>query len=69
MEDALAAAETVGYPVLLRPAPAAADGASAAATGPEDLPLRLRRGRAEAKACFGDDEMYLEKAGAGPPAH
>lgn len=32
VEDALAVAETVGYPVLLRPAPEAAAGASAAAT-------------------------------------
>ena len=61
VEAALAAAEAVGYPILLK-ASAGGGGrgirrcASAAA-----LPSADTEAKAEAKACFGDDEMYLEK--------
>lgn len=61
MEDALAAAERVGYPVLLK---ASAGGGGRGIRRCDDarrLPEAYAAAKAEAKACFGNDEMYLEK--------
>ena len=57
VEDALAAAETVGYPVLLK----ASAGGGGRGIRRCDRPEDLAAAYAEAKACFGNDEMYLEK--------
>ena len=59
--DALAVAETVGYPVLLK-ASAGGGGRGIRRCGSaKDLPDAYTAAKAEANACFGNDEMYLEK--------
>lgn len=61
VEDALAAAERVGYPVLLK-ASAGGGGRGIRRCGcTAELPDAYAAAKAEAKACFGNDEMYLEK--------
>ena len=60
-EEALAAAETVGYPVLLKASAGGGGRGIRRCDGPETLPAASAEARAEAAACFGNDEMYLEK--------
>ncbi|MCI9121685.1 MAG: acetyl-CoA carboxylase biotin carboxylase subunit [Oscillibacter sp.] len=61
VEEALAAAEAVGYPVLLK-ASAGGGGRGIRRCGSgKDLPAAYAGAKAEAAACFGNDEMYLEK--------
>jgi acetyl-CoA carboxylase biotin carboxylase subunit len=60
-EDALAAAERVCYPVLLK---ASAGGGGRGIRRCDDarrLPEAYAAAKAEAKACFGNDEIYIEK--------
>jgi acetyl-CoA carboxylase biotin carboxylase subunit len=61
VEEALSAAERIGYPVLLK----ASAGGGGKGMRPADDPQQLRRAyttaRAEARAAFGDDSLYLEK--------
>ena len=61
VEDALAAAEAVGYPVLLKASAGGGGRGIRRCDRPEDLTSAYAEARAEAQACFGDDEMYLEK--------
>ncbi len=61
VEAALAAAESVGYPVLLKASAGGGGRGIRRVEQPEDLPGAYAEAKAEAKACFGDDEMYLEK--------
>lgn len=61
VEDALAAAESVGYPVLLKASAGGGGRGIRRCDRAEDLPAAYAEAKAEAKACFGDDEMYLEK--------
>ena len=61
VEDALAAAETVGYPVLLKASAGGGGRGIRRCDRPEDLASAYAEARAEAQACFGNDEMYLEK--------
>ena len=61
VEEALAAAERVGYPVLLKASAGGGGRGIRRCNGPEDLPGAFEAAQAEAQACFGDDEMYLEK--------
>ena len=61
VEDALAAAEAVGYPVLLKASAGGGGRGIRRCDRPEDLASAYAEARAEAQACFGDDEMYLEK--------
>jgi len=61
VEDALSAAEAVGYPVLLKASAGGGGRGIRRCDGPADLPSAYAEARAEARACFGDDEMYLEK--------
>ena len=61
VEEALAAAESVGYPVLLKASAGGGGRGIRRCNGPEDLPSAFAEAKAEAQACFGDDEMYLEK--------
>lgn len=60
-EEALAAAEAVGYPVLLKASAGGGGRGIRRCNGPEDLPAAFAEARAEARACFGKDELYLEK--------
>ena len=61
VEEALAAAETVGWPVLLKASAGGGGRGIRRCNGPDELPAAFEAARAEAKACFGDDQMYLEK--------
>ena len=61
VEEALAAAETVGYPVLLKASAGGGGRGIRRCDKPEDLSAAFAEAKAEAQACFGDDEMYLEK--------
>ena len=61
MEDALAVAETVGYPVLLKASAGGGGRGIRRCDSAQDLPDAYAAAKAEANACFGNDEMYLEK--------
>ena len=61
VDAALAAAEAVGYPVLLKASAGGGGRGIRRCDSPEALPAAYAEAKAEAKACFGDDEMYLEK--------
>ena len=61
VEDALAAAERVGYPVLLKASAGGGGRGIRRCDSAADLPSAYAEAKAEAKACFGNDEMYLEK--------
>ena len=60
-EEALAAAERVGYPVLLKASAGGGGRGIRRCDGPEDLPSAFAEAQAEARACFDSNEMYLEK--------
>ena len=61
VEEALAAAEAVGYPILLKASAGGGGRGIRRCNSPEELPAHFEAAKAEAKACFGNDEMYLEK--------
>ena len=61
VEDALAAAERVGYPVLLKASAGGGGRGIRRCDSAEALPAAYAEAKAEARACFGNDEMYLEK--------
>lgn len=61
VEEALAAAEAVGWPVLLKASAGGGGRGIRRCDGPETLPAAYAEAKAEAAACFGNDEMYLEK--------
>ena len=60
-EEALLAAERVGWPVLLKASAGGGGRGIRRCDGPEDLPSVFAEAQAEARACFDSDEMYLEK--------
>ena len=60
-EEALAAAEAVGWPVLLKASAGGGGRGIRRCNGPGELPAACAEAKAEAAACFGNDEMYLEK--------
>ena len=51
----------MGYPVLLKASAGGGGRGMRQASGPEDLERAFQEARAEAVACFGDGELYLEK--------
>ena len=61
VEEALAAAEAVGWPVLLKASAGGGGRGIRRCDGPDELPAACAEAKAEAAACFGNDEMYLEK--------
>ena len=61
VEEALTAAESVGYPVLLKASAGGGGRGIRRCDRPEDLSAAFAEAKAEAQACFGNDEMYLEK--------
>ncbi len=61
VQEALEAAQTVSYPVLLKASAGGGGRGIRRCNGPEDLPAAFAEAKAEAQACFGNDEMYLEK--------
>lgn len=54
-------AEKVGYPVLLKASAGGGGRGIRRCDRPEDLPAAFAEAQAEAVACFGNGEMYLEK--------
>ena len=61
LDEALRAAEAIGYPVLLKASAGGGGRGIRRCDSARDLPAALEAARAEARACFGSDEMYLEK--------
>jgi acetyl-CoA carboxylase biotin carboxylase subunit len=59
--QAAAVAADIGYPVLVKAAAGGGGRGMKVAAAPDDLPATLATARAEAKAAFGDDALYLEK--------
>jgi acetyl-CoA carboxylase biotin carboxylase subunit len=60
-EAARAAAEELGFPVLLKAAAGGGGKGMRAVTEPEDLQGAYERASAEAQAAFGDGSLYVEK--------
>ncbi len=61
-----AAAEALGYPVLVKAAAGGGGTGMRLARAPEELAEAARRGASEARAAFGDGAVYLEKLLARP---
>ena len=59
--EALAVARDIGFPVLIKAAAGGGGRGMKVARTEADLPIALATARAEAKAAFGDDAVYLEK--------
>ena len=60
-QEALAIARTIGFPVLVKAAAGGGGRGMRVAYAPDQLSSALASARAEAKAAFGDDAIYLEK--------
>lgn len=61
VEQAKELADRVGYPVLLKASAGGGGRGMRQVDRPEDLERAYQAAQAEAVACFGDGEMYLEK--------
>ncbi|MEM6487259.1 MAG: biotin carboxylase N-terminal domain-containing protein, partial [Pseudomonadota bacterium] len=61
LEEAEAAAKGIGFPVLVKAAAGGGGRGMKVARTAEDLPAAFSQARAEAKAAFGSDAVYLEK--------
>lgn len=61
LEEALAAAEAVGYPVLLKASAGGGGRGIRRCDNGSALPAAYHEAKAEAAACFGNGEIYLEK--------
>jgi acetyl-CoA carboxylase biotin carboxylase subunit len=61
LETAEAIARDIGYPVIIKATAGGGGRGMKLARGPEDLETAFRTARAEAKAAFGNDEVYIEK--------
>ncbi len=61
VEEAREAAERIGYPVLIKASAGGGGRGMRRVYEPEELEKEFLAARAEAKSCFGDDDMYLEK--------
>ena len=60
-EHALAEAERIGYPVLLKPSAGGGGRGMRMVRTPRELQQAIPICRSEARAAFGDDSLYLEK--------
>jgi acetyl-CoA carboxylase biotin carboxylase subunit len=61
LDSALAAAEAIGYPVMLKAAAGGGGKGMRRVPSAAELPSAYRAARSEAGASFGDDSVYLEK--------
>ncbi|MGN0745784.1 MAG: biotin carboxylase N-terminal domain-containing protein, partial [Aristaeellaceae bacterium] len=61
VEEALDMAARVGYPVLLKAAAGGGGRGIRRCDSAQQLPAAFAQAKAEAMACFGRDDMYLEK--------
>jgi acetyl-CoA carboxylase biotin carboxylase subunit len=60
-QEALAVAQSIGFPVLVKASAGGGGRGMKVAHGPDDLANALATARSEAAAAFGDDAVYLEK--------
>ena len=60
-DEARKFADKIGYPILVKAAAGGGGRGMKVATGPGDLTASFQTARAEAKAAFGNDTVYLEK--------
>lgn len=60
-QEASAIAERIGYPVLIKASAGGGGRGMRRVYDPDQLLDQFEEARAEARACFDDDEMYLEK--------
>ncbi len=67
-EEATRLAKEIGFPVLVKAAAGGGGRGMKLARTAEDLPTALATARAEAKAAFGDNQLYIEKF-LGAPRH
>ena len=68
VEQALAAAEAIGYPVLIKATAGGGGKGMKVARSPDDLVEAFKLARNEAKAAFGNADVYMEKY-LGRPRH
>lgn len=61
VEQGLKEAEKIGYPVLIKASSGGGGRGMRKAFSPEEFESAFSTAKAEAKACFGDDEVYIEK--------
>ena len=61
VDEALRIAKSIGYPILVKAAAGGGGRGMKLAKTERDLPHAFAQARAEAKAAFGDDAVYLEK--------
>lgn len=67
-QDSLRIAAEMGYPVLIKAAAGGGGRGMKVARSEEELPIAFQTARAEAKAAFDDDSVYIEKY-LGKPRH
>ncbi len=58
---ALKTAEAIGYPVIIKATAGGGGRGMKVAKSPDELEVAFRTARSEAKAAFGNDEVYMEK--------
>jgi acetyl-CoA carboxylase biotin carboxylase subunit len=61
VEEALTIAEEIGYPVMLKAAAGGGGKGIRKVLSKDELPQHFSSAQQEAKAAFGNDEMYIEK--------
>lgn len=61
VEDAKQVAKQIGYPVLIKASAGGGGRGMRKVFAPQELEQAFLAAKAEAKACFGDDDVYLEK--------
>jgi acetyl-CoA carboxylase, biotin carboxylase subunit len=61
VEEALACAEHIGYPVIVKASAGGGGRGMRIVNNPEELPELYSTARSEAKGAFGDDSVYMEK--------
>ncbi len=60
-QEALRVAKSMGFPVLIKAAAGGGGRGMKVARSADDLEMAFKTARAEAKAAFGDDSVYIEK--------
>ncbi|MGO4300614.1 acetyl/propionyl/methylcrotonyl-CoA carboxylase subunit alpha [Leifsonia sp. RAF41] len=65
-DDLIAAAEDIGYPVLVKPSAGGGGKGMQSVRSADELPEALRTARRVAAAAFGDDTLFLERLVASP---
>jgi acetyl/propionyl-CoA carboxylase alpha subunit/acetyl-CoA carboxylase carboxyltransferase component len=65
-EVAIAVAETIGYPVMLKAAAGGGGRGMRAVSGPDEMAAAFARCQSEAQAAFGDGSVFVEKLLARP---